>query len=146
MEKVKDKTLEEWIKEQTSPREISLWGTVCDEAFEPPLVEKIQGDGKQLIYFGTIDQRPRYWLLRIDSGIDLEEDFDEETLCYEPIEEEFGTQDEWVSEDNFQWSEFTEYYDTYEEYQEENKFPKMEYSASGCHWGLIVNMVTGEHE
>lgn len=146
MEKVKEMTLEEWINKSTAPREISLWGSVCDKAFEPPLVSKIQGDGKQLIYFGTIDQRPRWWLLRIDSGIDIEDDFDTESLCYEPIEDEFGRQDEWVSEEKFPESEFSEYYDSYQEYLDDNVFPRMEYNSSGCHWGVIVNMVTGEHE
>lgn len=146
MEKVNGMTIEEWIKKSTAPREISLWGEVYDKEFEPPVVSKIQGDGKQLIYFGTIDQRPRWWLLRIDSGINIEDDFDTETFFYEPIEDEFGRQDEWVYEEDFPKSEFSEYYDSYQDYLDENNFPKMEYNTSGCHWGVVVNMVTGEHE
>lgn len=144
-EKVKGMTLEEWIQKETAPRKISLWGSTVQDDFVPELVGYINGDGQQLIYFGTIDQRPRWWILRIDSNININDDFDTESLCFEPIEEEFGRCDEWVSEEEFPDSEYSEYYSSYDDWIENNKFPKMEYNTSGCHWGLIVNMKTGEY-
>ena len=45
----------------------TLWG---DEypSFKPYLLEEIYGDGMCLIYFGTLDDRPYWWLVRVDSA------------------------------------------------------------------------------
>lgn len=151
MEKVKDKTLEEWIKEQTEPREISLWGTVYQTDFVPEICSMREGDGKQLIYFGTINQRPKWWLMLIDSAHDIEsDDFDIEGIVIEALEEEFGSAEQYISEEEFK--ELLEEEDeeciiceTYDNWLEYNyNYPKLQ--IDGFHWGLVVNMITGEHE
>lgn len=146
LEKVNGLTLEQWIAQETAPRHVSLWGEGFE--FSPEICDKFLGDGKQLIYLGSIDQRPRYWLLRIDSKTDIEaDDFDYESLI-SLVEECFGRFDEWISEDDFEDAKKDdpelEYYDTYEDYEEHNSYPRMNWG--GGHWGLIVNMVTGETE
>ena len=63
------------------------------------LSETVIGDGKQLIYFGTMNQRPNYWLIRIDSETNTEsDDFNDNGIdeIIEILTEEFG---EW-NEDN----------------------------------------------
>lgn len=151
MEKVKDLTLEEWINKSTSPREISLWGEVCQRDFSPELCSTIHGDGKQLIYFGTLDQRPRWWLMRIDSKEDIDsDDFDIEGVVIEALEEDFGCAEEYISEEEFkellsEGDEECVICETYENWLESNYYyPRLQ--LSGYHWGLIVNMKTGEHE
>lgn len=151
MEKVKDLTLEEWIDISTKPREISLWGSICDTSFSPELCSKIEGDGKQLIYFGTIDQRPKWWLMQIDSGHDVKSnEFDIEGTVIDTLVDEFGESEQYISEDEFERlkSEGDEeciICDSYKEWLSCNwSYPRLQ--ISGHHWGVIVNMKTGEHE
>lgn len=114
----------------------------------PELCEIVEGDGKQLIYFGTINQRPKYWLMQIDSKHDIEDsNFDVGNIVIHPLIQEFG-ETEWISEDDFDKSklkneqDFREY-ETYEEYMSEwFEYPRL--SIDGYHWGLIANTVTGE--
>jgi len=88
----KKATMQEWIEWETRERKAQLWGDFT--TIKPVVSEKIIGDGKQLIYIGTIDQRPNYWLLRIDSKTDVSsDDFDIEKYL-EILEEEFGRADE----------------------------------------------------
>lgn len=90
--KIDGKTLNEWISIETTKRTVSFWGE--DHEIEPVICSDIQGDGLQLVYVQSMDQRPNYWLLRIDSKINVEDDdFDVETLL-EPLEEEFGREPE----------------------------------------------------
>lgn len=144
------KTIDEWIKEEQTPRSISLWGTVAQTDFVPELCSTIDGDGQQLIYFGTVNQRPRYWLMQIDSKHDIYSDkFYEiiEEKVITPLCEEFG-ETEWISEDDFdkyksENNEDYEDYKSYEEYMDEMfEYPRL--SIDGYHWGLIANTVTGE--
>ena len=87
MKQIDGKTLNEWISIETRKRTVSFWGEDYD--IEPVICSKVQGDGLQLVYVQSLDQRPNYWLLRIDSKINVEDDdFDVETLL-EPLEEEF---------------------------------------------------------
>lgn len=142
------KTIDEWIKEEQTPRTISLWGSVAQTDFVPELCSTIDGDGKQLIYFGTINQRPYYWLMRIDSKHDIEDsDFDIEGIVINALEEEYGS-GEWMGEDEFEDlksknDEEVEGYKNHEEWLDENyRYPRL--SIDGYHWGLIANTVTGE--
>jgi len=83
------KTMQQWIEEETRERETTHWGQ--KSTIKPVIHSEIFGDGLQLCYLGTIDQRPNYWLIRIDSNIDVEaEDFDYEEILLNPLEEEFG--------------------------------------------------------
>jgi len=88
----KKANMQEWIEWETRERETEMWG---DKITIKPVIAKQQiGDGKQLIYVGTIDQRPNYWLIRIDSNTDVySSDFDIEPIL-EILEEEFGRADE----------------------------------------------------
>lgn len=55
-------TIDEWIEWETRARKAQLWGHFIN--IKPVVAKKIMGDGKQLIYIGTVDQRPNYWLLK----------------------------------------------------------------------------------
>lgn len=151
MEKVKGMTLEEWITDQTKPREISLWGEVCQKDFVPEICSTKHGDGRQLIYFGTVNQRPRWWLMLIDSKEDVEDsDFDIEGIVIEALEEEFGSAGQYISEEEFntllqEGDEECIICENYENWLENNYYyPKLQ--IDGYHWGLVVNMETGNHE
>ena len=136
-------TLEQWIEKETKEITVTHWGV--DTTFTPVICDTIIGDGLQLVYFGTIDQRPYHWLIRIDSKIDIESnDFDIETLL-EPLEECFGRHPQnYYDEDEFEKEKDTEMldYDDYEHYLSACEYPAVWYS--GGHYGLVVNMVTGQ--
>jgi hypothetical protein len=122
-------TLDQWIEKETAPETPSLWGKVYPE-YSPYLCETKLGDGLQLIYFGTIDQRPYYWLVLIDSKTDLNaSDFDIEQIV-DLVEEECGrnSQDDYATE---------------EEYMAENfHYPMVDWE--GGHVGTIVNFGNGK--
>lgn len=138
--RIKGKTLEEWIAEETSERETTFWGDKF--TIKPVLVDTILGDGLQLAYLGTIDQRPHYWLIRIDSKTDMEdEDFDYETIL-EPIEECCGRVPEegYIDEEEFNEIKnniFMDCYESYEDYKEACEYPHVYWQ--GGHYGSIVN-------
>lgn len=109
-----ERTIKKFLKHELRRQRAYLWGQY--NVFTPYLVQKIWGDGLQIIYFGSIDDRPFWWAARIDSKTDISGDkFDwEEILCQ--IEDECGRPDE----------------------EEPNpKYPAI--SWSGGHWGLIKN-------
>jgi len=146
--KVKNMTIEQWVEQQTQPTIAHLWGEPYE--FTPVICDTILGDGLQLVYLGTIDQRPYYWLIRIDSKTDIEsDDFNYEDIL-QPLEESFGRCDGYITEEEFEelkanGDEECELCETYEEWLSSNwDYPCI--SWSGGHWGLVVNMVTGEHE
>ena len=138
-------TLEQWIEKKTKER-TAIHQTVPTK-FSPVICDIILGDGLQLIYFGTIDQRPYHWLIRIDSETDIEsDDFDIEMLL-QPLEECFGRHpDNYYDKEEFEEAKNNdrelESYDNFEEYDSACQYPAVLYS--GGHWGLVVNMVTGE--
>lgn len=142
---VEGKTIEQWIEQETKERTVSFWGEEC--TFTPALCDTIIGDGLQLVYFGTIDQRPLHWLIRIDSKTDIDsDDFDIEHLL-EPLEEFFGASpSNYLSkeefEKEFESDHFLQDYEDYADYESEFNYPRVWYS--GGHYGLIVNMVTGQ--
>lgn len=122
-----DARLEQEQEETTA----SLWGMKV--TFKPYLLEKVFGDGKKLIYFGTCDDRPYWWLVRIDSNTDIEDplQFDSEEI-YCAIEDECGG---WVPDDTVKVDA-----DGYDEYGtcHRGEYP-MIISDSSCHWGLVVD-------
>lgn len=147
MEIVNGLTIEQWIEKETAPRIAKLWGEGIE--FSPALCDEIIGDGQQLVYLGTMGQRPYYWLIRIDSQTDIDSDnFDVEHLL-EPLEECFGRQsDELIDRDEFNklkadGDEECNICETYEEWLISNwEYPRIGWD--GGHWGLVVNMVTGK--
>jgi hypothetical protein len=84
--------IDDFIKNETSLHTETLWGQPC--TVEPVLIDEIVGDGLQVIYWGTIDQRPQYWVLRIDSKTDIEaDDFNQQDELYFMVSNQFGTWD-----------------------------------------------------
>ncbi len=90
MKKIENKTLQEWIEQETAAEDLEFCGVEI-ENFRPVICEKKQGDGLQLVWVKTLMQRPRYWLVLIDSKMNVNsEDFDVEFLI-SIIEDEFGS-------------------------------------------------------
>ncbi len=109
---------------ETSLRTPSLWGVEHTE-FSPYLCKTILGDGLQLVYLGTMNNRPYYWLIRIDSKTDISSDnFDFEYIL-QPIEEECGKCEG----------------DGCETCKENGQYCQYPHNISwgGGHWGTIVN-------
>lgn len=142
MKKIDGKTLEEWIVEETKPKVINLWGADYDCTF--PLVDEIHGDGLQLVYLQPIDARPDYYLLKIDSSIDVHDDDSLsledkehygriEELLVQMVENKFDNIDRYTeNEDGLYYEEHDEVYKPFE-----YKFPMLMWG--GGSWGSIVN-------
>lgn len=114
-----------FLKKETKETTASLWGQKL--TFRPALLKEKIGDGRQIIYVGTIDQRPAYWLVRIDSKTDINSpEFDFHEILYK-LEDEFGR----IDDDSFE---------TEDEVVENNlHYPSVYYS--GGHWGLVKNFI-----
>lgn len=135
-------SLEQWIEKETEERITTFWGSEC--ITKPVIHPKIFGNGKQLCYLGTIDQRPDYWLIRVSSTLDLDADnFDFEKHFLIPLEEEFGRHPDFVidkeefderKENN---DDTVEDWDTFEDYESSCEYPHIWWN--GGHWGTIVN-------
>ena len=85
------------LRELLKPQRTEHWGSVCE--FTPYLLRKKYGDGKQLLMLFPIMERPRYWVVRVDSKCsDRTRDddlfFDMLDDIYEQIDEQFGTPSE----------------------------------------------------
>lgn len=143
---IEGKTMQQWIEFETRERETTHWGQKC--TIKPVIHSEVFGDGLQLCYLGTIDQRPNYWLIQIDSSIDIEDsEFDWENILLNPLEEEFGRCEDYLSEEEFneqQKDSFSEAsnYDDYEHYNSWCDYPHV--SWSGGHWGTVVNFKSKE--
>mgnify|MGYP006973006014 FL=1 len=123
-------SLEQWIAKETAPRTPSLWGQKYPE-YSPYLCKNVIGDGLQLVYLGTINNRPYHWLILIDSKTDVSsDDFDFEDIL-QPIEEECGS------------CEGIDECESCQENGEECEYPN-NISWGGGHWGMIVNFGTSE--
>lgn len=55
------------------------WGR--EYSVNPYLLDYVHVDGKQCIWFENMDDRPNFYVVKIDSGVNLDEDMDE--LCGE---------------------------------------------------------------
>jgi len=111
--------IDDFIKNETSKHIEYLWGQEC--VVEPVIIDEIHGDGLQLIYWGTIDQRPNYWILRIDSKTDIDSDnFNQQDELY------FMVTDQWGS------------YEPGEYEIEECEYP-MVVDTMGSFWGILKN-------
>jgi len=138
---VDGRSMEDWIAYETRKRKTTFWAQEYE--IEPVISETILGDGLQLAYIGTIDQRPNYWLIRIDSKTDLlSDEFDIEELL-NILEEEFGRHpDKVIDREEFEAYKANdenclENYETFEEYESACKYPAVWWG--GGHWGTIVN-------
>ncbi len=82
------KNIKEAVKEEIKEHKVSLWGDKL--TFTPVLASSKLGNGKKLVALISLDQRPQYWLIRIDNNMSIDDDhFDIEKLI-DIIEEEFG--------------------------------------------------------
>lgn len=88
MKKIENKTYREWIQESQQEAELTMWGKKFG-CFCPELCKRQIGDGLQLIEFWTYDNRPRYWLVKVDSGIKNNDDFPYEAVI-DLIRDQFG--------------------------------------------------------
>jgi hypothetical protein len=81
----------ETLDDLLRPQKRHWWG--CDYEFTPALLDKTYGDGKQLLQLFPIMERPRYWVVRIDStcdGSDSDALFEILDDIYDAIDEQFG--------------------------------------------------------
>lgn len=138
---IENKTLQQWIDEQSKPYKTKFWGEEC--MCEPYLIEKKQGDGIQLVYLMPIDSRPNFYLLLIDSSIDVKSD---ESLPQD--ESECGTiwemllrmiEEECTNIDHYTENKDGLYYDQYDNSIEPFEYEWPMLSWSGGSWGSIVN-------
>ena len=131
-----DEEIKLYLEQQQEETEASLWQSTVK--FKPYLLEKIFGDGMKLIYFGNLDDRPYWLLVRVDSHSDDNdwEDFNSEEI-YQAIEEECGCHE---------YDEFAEVdedgYDKYGVKRIQGEYPEIE-SDSSPHWGLIADLAKG---
>lgn len=96
---------------------LSLWG---QKSYHTPcVIDKAFGDGQQLIYLTTINGRPNYYVVRIDSRWNVNEGIHEKIdIIEEYISEQFG------------------YTDSYDDDEEPLEFPALD--PSGSMWGVIT--------
>jgi len=115
--------IQQIIDFKTREQEAELWGTKV--TFAPYLCKEQLGDGMQLAFLGTIDQRPKWWLIRIDSKINDTDDFPVEDMI-DTIAEECGEYDpDDINEDDLE-------------------YPTIKWD--GGHYGNVVNFKTMTYE
>lgn len=91
------KSFNEVMNDLCQKNQPKLWGEKYPE-FEPKVCENKLGDGLQLIWFQTLDQRPYWWWVFVDSKWDMSKE-DYTLQVYDLIEDEFGSIPEENEED-----------------------------------------------
>jgi hypothetical protein len=78
------------IRHLLRPQRTSWWGNTY--RFKPVRLNKVFGDGKQIVQLFPINERPRYWIVQVDSAHRDDSDAFFEILddIYEAIDEQFG--------------------------------------------------------
>ena len=71
-----------------TPETVSFWG--AKHTITPRLVAEALGDGRKLIWFETMDHRPNYYVLRVDSTWALDSDDNAADYIVEHYEEIVG--------------------------------------------------------
>lgn len=78
-------TLSELLQDQNPEH----WGEKCE--FTPFLLNKVHGDGQQLLLLFPINERPRYWVVRVDSSCTRDDEVHEILDdIYDEIDDQFG--------------------------------------------------------
>lgn len=124
--------LRQKVRNELRRHKTYFWG--CSYIVTPRLVEWIHGDGLQLIYFMPLNTRPNYYVVRIDSKINLsnygeEPCFADEVLdeLYLQIEEQFGASyEEWDHPNG-------------RTYHRHNYWPALSEDSGSC-WGLLARI------
>ena len=69
-----------------------LWGEPC--TFTPALLDEVFGDGEKIAIFQTMNDRPYFWLVLVDSKTDFDSNEDDNGELLEEVwsalESEFG--------------------------------------------------------
>ncbi len=131
------------LEKELMPHNIHLYGESYQVA--PAFVDDKDSDGLQLIWLSSMNTRPQYYILRIDSSINLDaNNFDIEVLL-QLISEKFGSTDYYVCIDrknelyilegdpnNPNTKKFT---------RKDLSFPMLCWESGS--WGLIKNFRTG---
>lgn len=122
-----NKEIEKILEQEQKEVKTSLWDN--EITFKPYLLKRVFGDGMKLIYFGTFDDRPYWWLVRVDSSANIDDpcEFDSEEI-YQEIEEECGG------------------YDLSDEDDDECGEYPMIVSNSYALWGLVADLEKGVDE
>ena len=144
-------TKEQWVEVLTQETTRTLWGD--SYTFTPVICSEKLGDGEQLIWLSSIDTRPMFWLLFVDSSTDLSEIECDELVslvegCFgrHPYANGFDILDKDDFEKHLKETEGFEWkrdYDTYEDYLSACEYPAMLWG--GGSWGMIANFKTGEY-
>lgn len=73
-------------------REITLKQWDSEYTFTPVLLSKVFGDGGKIAIFETMNDRPLFWIVKIDSKTDFDNDENEDLLqeVWGAVESEFG--------------------------------------------------------
>lgn len=106
-------SIEDFLKEKTTPITLDQWGN-NKTTFTPVVLKKIYGDGLQIIYLWSIDYRPLFWIVRIDSRVNAN-DLDIEEIESD-IEDEFGAVNGDLSENDELYKTTEEIFDLYPMY------------------------------
>lgn len=133
--------MNKYIAQETKKKSFNFWGKKY--TLTPKLASSILGDGKQLIYYSTISQRPYWWLVRIDSKMELEDvtddildllisDFGTYPEKYSLTKKEFDTERKDKTSELYGMRSFKKYLDMC-------KYPFV-YPEFGCSYGVIVNL------
>lgn len=113
------------------PTERYLWTPSDAITFAPALSNTVYGDGRALMHITTINNRPAYYVVRVDSRwtIDMDRDIPDDAPAFvdfidytcERLEEEFGCARGFDDDDE-------------EIEQEPREWPAFDYGG-GCMWG-----------
>jgi hypothetical protein len=110
----------------------SLWGQ--KHFVSPALVDWIHGDGLQVIWFEPLDSRPNYYVVRIDSKIQLDNCGSPPVFCDEVLGDLMGAIESEYGQAHEEWE-----HPNGRTYQKHNCFPALNNSC-GESWGLLVRL------
>lgn len=130
-----------YIAQETKKRIFNFWGGKY--TFTPKLASSKLGDGKQLVYYSTTLQRPYWWLVRIDSGMKVEDVTDD---ILDLLMSDFGTYPEkyWLTKEEFDKERKDKNSElhgvrSFKKYLEMCRYPSV-YPECGRSYGVIVNL------
>lgn len=125
------------VRSEIKPHWGKLWGQKhwCTPAY----CGTVQGNGRQVVWLKTGDSRPDYYILRIDSKTNIDdENFDAEILLC-------GVEDNYGNHDDFEQQNFDGETMVRERYAEKNEpwlpfeacmFPRLS-TGNGYWWGKV---------
>lgn len=116
------------------PRWVRFWGQ--RRRITPRLCDKVFGDGKSLAYWATLDHRPNYYVVRVDSSWSVEATDEGADDIREHLEEIYD-----ALVDQFGYTTDTDDHGVEIERPTSRRYPRyfpcMPRESCGCHWGRI---------